>query len=170
MVFQADGRFGLLKKTFGTCFQSRADCPPSESQGQPIFTLWGAMDRPQTLLRVSGDAVEKHGKVMEGLQTVCKVFPSCHWQKKEELKLCGPVLPFCRYDFQFCFFFQDHFGRSFWGFFLWHWGEDVLLLFFIPVCAPSSLACAACTASDYSGQKLGLELLSITDLLHLKPK
>lgn len=75
---QADGRFGLLKKT---CFQSRADCPPSEAQGQPVFTLWGAMDRPQTLLRVCGDALEKHRKVVEGLQIVCKVFPACHWQK-----------------------------------------------------------------------------------------
>ena len=41
-----------------------------------------------------------------------------------------------------------------------------MLLFFIHV----RVTCAACTASRYSGQKLGLELLSVTDLLLLKPK
>lgn len=70
----APGRWGvwagsavLLKET---CFHSRAVCPPSESQGQPISTLRGAMDRPQALLRAYRGAMEKQRKV-------CKLSARC---------------------------------------------------------------------------------------------
>lgn len=57
----------LFKKS---CFQSRADCSPSESQGQPIFTLWRAMDRPQTLLEMQWRNIER-------LWRICKLSARC---------------------------------------------------------------------------------------------
>lgn len=53
---QADGRSGLGVLAVKTCFQSRADCPPSKSQSLPFGEPWTATGLAESLWRCSREA------------------------------------------------------------------------------------------------------------------
>ena len=121
-VWTGEYSIALLKET---CFQSRAVCAPFDSQVQPIFEFWGATDRPQTLLKAYGDAVEQQRKARRFANCLhIQAIPTRLWQeqsesKKDEVRLWGLFYATANITSNSACF-QEQFGRRLQGFFLWH--------------------------------------------------